>query len=56
MWQFLMAHSAVLDENRGSHAQNASSTGNDGPTAPFVGTGEMSNDVLVENALSWLLD
>ena len=43
-----MAQSAVLDENRGSKI---------GPQrSPFVSNMEMDNDVLVETALSWLLD
>ncbi|KAH6684754.1 hypothetical protein B0J14DRAFT_573532 [Halenospora varia] len=47
MWKFLMAQSAVLDENRGSKNITRS---------PFVNNEEMSNDVLVDTALSWLLD
>ncbi|KAE9376418.1 hypothetical protein N431DRAFT_542071 [Stipitochalara longipes BDJ] len=48
MWKFLMAQSAVLDEARGAkHASIRS---------PFVSDEKMSNDVLVETALSWLLD
>jgi hypothetical protein len=47
MWKFLKVHSAVLAEDRGSKGD---------VRGPFVGSGEMANDVLVENALSWLLD
>jgi len=43
-----MAQSAVLDGNRGSK--------NGPPRGPFVRNEEMSNDLLVESALSWLLD
>ncbi|PMD49022.1 hypothetical protein L207DRAFT_627652 [Hyaloscypha variabilis F] len=48
MWKFLMAQSAVLDEPRS--AKHAS------PRGPFISGTEMSNDVLVDTALSWLLD
>ncbi|KAH8679563.1 hypothetical protein BGZ60DRAFT_400248 [Tricladium varicosporioides] len=47
MWKFLLAQSAVLDETRGSKNTMRS---------PFVSNDEMSNDVLVDTALSWLLD
>jgi hypothetical protein len=43
MWRFLKVHSAVLAEDRGSKGD---------VRGPFVGSGEMANDVLVENALS----
>jgi hypothetical protein len=48
MWKFLMAQSAVLDENRGA---KSGATRN-----PFVSNEAMSNDILVDSALSWLLD
>ena len=48
MWIFLITHSAVHRENRGSR------TGSQG--SPFMSNGEMNNAVLVDTALSWLLD
>lgn len=42
-----MEHSAVLDEDRGAR---------NGEWGPLVNNEEMSNDALVETALSWLLD
>ncbi|KAG4437723.1 hypothetical protein IFR05_006806 [Cadophora sp. M221] len=47
MWKFLMEQSAVLGEERGSK-NNA--------REPLVNDEDMSNDALVESALSWLLD
>lgn len=49
MWKYLMEHSAVLDEDRGASARNTE-------RSPLVNNEEMSNDALVESALSWLLD
>ncbi|KAL2068486.1 hypothetical protein VTL71DRAFT_16584 [Oculimacula yallundae] len=48
MWKFLIAQSAVLGEQRVSRA---------GPQrSPLVNHGQMDNAVLVETALTWLLD
>ncbi|PVH84960.1 hypothetical protein DL98DRAFT_568590 [Cadophora sp. DSE1049] len=47
MWKFLMEQSAVLGEERVSKNTDRE---------PLVNDEEMSNDALVESALSWLLD
>ncbi|KAH7336167.1 putative C6 transcription factor [Rhexocercosporidium sp. MPI-PUGE-AT-0058] len=47
MWKFLMEQSAVLGEERGM--RNTA-------REPLVNDEDMSNDALVESALSWLLD
>ena len=47
MWKFLIAQSAVLGENRGSET---------GSQRSRMSNGEMNNAVLVDAALSWLLD
>ncbi len=47
MWKFLMEHSSILDEERGVKH---------GLRRPWVNPENLSNDDLVENALSWLLD
>lgn len=49
MWKFLMEQSAVLREERGPK-----STAKE--PEPLIHNEEMSNDALVETALSWLLD
>lgn len=46
MWKFLMAQPALLDNNRGPKKGP--------PRGPFMNNQEVSNDVLVETALSWL--